>query len=655
MLKKLRIPKTIQWVFNLFCIFLLIFTVFRVSTFYAFRPVDAALYQHFDAFCLGLRFDIRWICILIAPIILISFVPAFSPFYSLRNKKIWTTYLAIITLFVFIFFGADFGSFAYDSTRLNAIALNFVDDASITLSMIWQTYPVIWILVGVIVALWFFKWLFHKTHWRVETINSIEEISYQQRWYFTATVLLAIGIYGGIATSPLKRNDAFVYKDNFQSYLALNPLQNFFTTLRLRKPNMVNSASLYFAEMQGQLMLPANAKPYVRHIAPGSSGLESKPNVVLVLCESFSMYKSSMSGNVLNTTPYFNELCKEGVFFNRCFTPSFGTARGLFALITGIPDVQQAKFSTQNDIAYNQHTIINNFEGYQKMYFLGGSSEFNNFKGLLSNIKDLQFYEEDYFKLPKINVWGISDKNLFLEANKVFSTQKDPFFAIIQTADNHRPYTIPEDDSDFERVIYPADTLIKYGFESQDEMDAFRYQDYCFKTYIEAAKKQPYFNNTIFVFIGDHGVAGNASNIYPDIWTSQRLTAEHVPLLFYAPRLLLPSTKNEIVSQVDVLPTIASICNISYTNKTLGRNLFDKKKKTANAFIIHHDEGKIGLLQDDYFFIKNFMYNREVLLPSGQLFGYTGKQQDSIKKQASKLTTAIYETAKWMLIHNKRE
>ena len=87
-------------------------------------------------------------------------------------------------------------------------------------------------------------------------------------------------------------------------------------------------------------------------------------------------------------------------------------------LITGIPDAQLFKFSTRNPLAIDQHTIINNFEGYDKHYFLGGNPEFNNFDGLLKNIDDLQMHTEGSFKSPKINVWGISDKDLFLEANK---------------------------------------------------------------------------------------------------------------------------------------------------------------------------------------------------------------------------------------------
>src|SRR5258705_13341415 len=101
------------------------------------------------------------------------------------------------------------------------------------------------------------------------------------------------------------------------------------------------------------------------------------------------MYKSTMGGNPLNTTPYFDSLCRNGIFFDRCFTPHFSTARALFAILTGIPDAQLFKFSTRNPLAIKQHTIINNFSDYEKHYFLGGSPEFNTFEGLLQNIASL--------------------------------------------------------------------------------------------------------------------------------------------------------------------------------------------------------------------------------------------------------------------------
>ncbi|MEO6682763.1 MAG: LTA synthase family protein, partial [Ginsengibacter sp.] len=338
------------------------------------------------------------------------------------------------------------------------------------------------------------------------------------------------------------------------------------------------------------------------------------------------------------------------------FTPTFGTARGVFATLTGIPDVQLSKFSTRNPEAINQHMIINNMEEYSKYYFIGGSSGFNNFEGLVKNIEEINIFQEGDYTSPILNVWGISDKNLFLEARNVLNKEKKPFFAVIQTAGNHRPYSIPEEDTDFQRQIIKEDTLKKYGFESQKEYDAFTYSDYCFEKFIDAAKKENWFNNTIFVFIGDHGVEGETAYIFPyGERNLKRLTDEHVPLLFYAPELLDPKKHTEVVSQIDVLPTIAGMLHQPYLNTTLGRDLLNSKNKLDAAFVIHHDEGNIGVVTNDFYFMKNLQINKEELFPlNEEAFLIDKPQTDSIKSALSKLTTAIYETAKWMLVNNKK-
>jgi phosphoglycerol transferase MdoB-like AlkP superfamily enzyme len=656
MLKRYKIPKTILWVVNLFLIFLLIFTLFRFTTFLAFRPHNFSFRDTIPSFLLGIRYDLRWIAIILLPIIIVSMFPQFSPFYSSRNKKWWTWYLAVITFIVFFFFAADFGSFSYNRTRLDAGAMNFAEDFNTSWRMMWQTYPMLWLILGLLVAVWFFRWMYHKSHWRVISQTDGLGIPYRRKFFIITALVFGLFMYGRFARSPLTWQQCFVFQDNFKSYLALNPLQNFFTTLRFRRSEYNESkARTAFPLMKEWLQLPEqNDFSYRRTVLPGSKALESYPNVVLVMCESFSMYKSSMSGNPLNTTPYFDSLSKKGIFFERCFSPHFSTARGLFAILTGIPDAQMFKFSTRNPLALSQHTIINNFEQYDKHYFLGGNPEFNNFKGLLDNIDGLRMHTETSFSSPRINVWGISDKDLFMEANQVFKKETKPFFAIIQTSDNHRPYMIPENDTDFKRSLVPDEQLQQYGFESIDEYNTFRYSDYSFKKFMEAAEKEDYFHNTIFVFVGDHGVAGNAEALYPAAWTSQRLTDEHVPLLFYAPYLLQPQKRSEVVSQIDVLPTIASMVQQPYVNSTLGRDLLDPAKKNNFAFITN-TAGKIGMVTDDFYFISNLNFPDEQMVPMKyESQFYTKAQRDSIQKELSEFTNAYFETAKYLLLNNKK-
>jgi phosphoglycerol transferase MdoB-like AlkP superfamily enzyme len=656
MLLRLRLPKTLLWVFNLMMIFLAMFTAYRVLTLMAFRPEGERWRDLFPSLFLGLRFDLRWISIILLPMIVASLIPACSPFYAPRNRRVWTWYLAVMTFLVIFFFAADFGCFSYNKTRLNASALNFMEDPKISAAMLWQSYPIVWMVLGLLMTVWLLRVMFRKLHGSVVMRTEGKGIRYNRKWFVAAIFFFAFLAYGNVGRQPLLWNNAFSFNDSFKSYLALNPLQNFFTTLKFRKPLYNETrARESFPIMRDWMALPNTNFSFRRSVAPSPDALTSHPNVVLVLCESFSMYKSSMSGNPLNTTPYFQTMTQNGLFFNRCFTPHFSTARGLFATLTGIPDVQLSKFSTRNPQALDQHTIVNDFKGYDKFYFLGGSPSFNNFEGLVNNIADVKMNVEGKFHAQPVNVWGISDKDLFLEANRVFAEQSKPFFAVVQTADNHRPFTIPSaDTSSFQRAVVPKEELEKYGFESLEEYNAFRYADYCFQQFIEAAKKEKYFDNTIFVFVGDHGVSGDARHIYPKIWTDERLTDEHVPLLFYAPKLLPAQQRTEVVSQIDVLPTLAGLTGQSYTNTTLGRDVLHNTSGNHYAFIILHDEGRIGMVTDNFYFTKNLNFQHEELHFFQEPSPYTSAQQDSIRKKMSLVTTGFYETASWMLVHNKK-
>ena len=258
---------------------------------------------------------------------------------------------------------------------------------------------------------------------------------------------------------------------------------------------------------------------------------------------------------------------------------------------------------------------------------------------------------------------SLCTKNLLIEAKEVLAKEQKPFFTIIQTADNHRPFNIPAEDTDFARDLITNEDLAKYGFESLKEYHAFAYTDYCIKKFMEAAKKSPWYDNTIFVFVGDHGVEGNATALYPKAWTEQRLSDEHVPLLFYAPALLTPQKRSEAVSQIDVLPTVAGMIQQSYLNSTLGRDLLDSTKKENAAFIVYHAPGWIGVVNNDYFYRKNILIPQknstkelEEMVPvRNNLPILTQHQYDSVKAHLSQLTSAMYETARWMLINNKNK
>src|SRR5437773_4624347 len=216
MLIRLKIPKTILWVINLFLIFLLIFTLFRLTTFFAFKPRDLSFSDLLPSFWLGVRYDLRWIAIILLPIIFFSLIPRFSPFYSPRNKKWWTWYLAIMTFLTFFFFAADFGNFSYNNTRLDAGALNFYEDAKIALQMLWQTYPMTWMIIGLVMVVLLFRWMFRHSYWTVINKTDGLGIPYKRKWFVISAFVLTFFIYGS-SFLPLKWSNAFGLQDSFKT------------------------------------------------------------------------------------------------------------------------------------------------------------------------------------------------------------------------------------------------------------------------------------------------------------------------------------------------------------------------------------------------------------------------------------------------------
>ncbi len=666
-MKKLKIPRYIQWLAFTGVIFLLVMSLLRLALVLSFPTPSNDSTPFFDVFVLGLRYDLRDVCIACLFIFLIGTIPALHPLEKKWGRRIsfiiWTVFIAAFALFYVI----DFANYAYLSQRLRGNLLNLLEDTKISLGLVWQNYHVAWITLGLLILI---AVLLALVRWTYNVVLSRPKIATKPSritWGILFFLLTGMGIFGKFNQYPLRWSDAFAFENDYAANIALNPFQSFFSSLAFRNvsydPAAVKKAYPWMAGYLGVDKPDSNTLNFERTVqgAADSSLQSSPPNIVIVICESFSAYKSSMYGNPLNTTPFFNQLCKQGIFFNRYFTPSYGTARGIWATVTGIPDVDFVNTSSRNPQAVDQHSIINDFTGYSKLYFIGGSTSWANIRGLLTNnINGVHIYEQDDYDAPKLDVWGVSDKNLLLGANKILSQQQKPFFAIIQTADNHRPYSLPDEDKkEFTSLNVSKDSLKKYGFEDVDEYNAFRFTDFCYKKFFDAAQKEKYFSNTLFVFEGDHGIRGDVGNMFPQSWTEE-LSSEHVPLLFYAPQMLQPKEYSFYASQIDVLPTIAGICKISYHNTSLGRDLLDPIRLATDSgknnciFIADYDNQRIGVVNNNYYFsygagdsgpekILSVINNQKVVLT------------DSLRHYYRSLTDAFYETSRYLLLNNKKK
>lgn len=654
---KIKIPRYIQWIALSGFSLLIVMFLLRLAFYFVYPPAVETP-KIIDAFALGLRYDLRIVSIVMLVVFVFGSLPPLNPVEKKAGKRIAFTLFTIFCILIALFYTVDFANYAYLKQRMNATLLNYVEDAGISAKMVWQTYPVFWLIIALIggtgLLLTLITFCYNFVLSRQRTTRRVDFLV----WGVVFFIVIGIGIFGRIGQFPLRWSDAYRLGNDYASNLAFNPFQSFFSSLKFRhssydKSKLLSAYPLIAAYVEPDH--PQSQPPsYLRTIIGSDS--TSKPNIVLVICESFSGYKSSAFGNKLNTTPFFDSLTHEGIFFERCFTPSYGTARGVWATLTGIPDVELSRNASRNPGMVDQHIIINDFKGYEKYYFLGGSASWANIRGVLTNnIKNLHLFEEGDYEAEKIDVWGISDKNLFLEAGKALSKETKPFFAIIQTADNHRPYTIPkEDEKQFNKIKLPKDTLEKYGFENNDELNAFRYTDFSFRVFMEAAKKYPFFNNTIFVFIGDHGIPGNARGVLPAAYSDMGLTSTHVPLLFVGKPLTEKKRIRTIASQIDVMPTIAGLTGISYTNASLGRDLMKAHTIENIAFYFDPEGRRMGIIKDSLFFVRNIADSNHI-----QIGNILSNKKPNVSAEEKKLLNsyaeAYFETARYMLYNNKKK
>lgn len=661
-----KIPSLPRFLALATLLYLTAFTLLRLGFWLYFDNSNDPVPQGelLTALYLGLKFDLRLALLLLLPLFLFAWLPWLNPLRQRAARLFWSLYLTLAGMFTLLLYMVDFGHYAYLQTRLDAGALRFLKNLDISMQMVWESYPVVTLTVVLLAATLLLGWAFNRLALRC-ALAPTPQLDWKRRTVtvaVTATLLLG-GLYGKFSYYPLRWSDAFFGSHAFAGQLALNPLLYFADTVR-NGGGVVFDTELvraHYDEMAAWLGVttPDHERLDFRRQVTPAAVPATPPNVVVVILESFASYKAGLSGNPLNPTPHVDALARDGYFFENFYTPQTGTARSVFCAVTGIPDVETNGTSTRNPRIVDQHTLFNAFEGYERFYFLGGSASWGNIRGLLSNnIADLQLYEEGSYSAPRIDVWGISDLDLFREADQVLRGRKKPFVAVIQTSGNHRPYTIPEDNAGFELQHPDAEALQRAGFHSVEEYNSYRFMDHSVGQFMQLARESGYFDNTIFAFFGDHGITGYAGEHAPKADTQLDFGSNRVPFIIHAPQLLPEPRRFTLpAGEADVMATLTALAGHPHVNTTLGRNLLDPNLPGAPyAFkIVQAVPPRIGLIGAEYYFEMLADGSRQQLHRIGDDDPRDNviAQHPEIAAQMERMTRGYHETAKYLLYHNK--
>ena len=292
-------------------------------------------------------------------------------------------------------------------------------------------------------------------------------------------------------------------------------------------------------------------------------GPEIRANVIVVLMESMgSEFFSEFRTDGKKLTPELEKLASQSLYFSHVYATGTRTVRGIEALtlarppLPGMPIVRREG----NDHLRGVWTMFRE-RGYDLKWLYGGYGYFDNMNAYFSgngfNVVDRTVLSSE--EITFSNVWGVCDEDLYArvlrEADASAAAGK-PFFNFVLTTSNHRPYTYPEG-----RISIPS----KSGRDG-----GVMYADYAVGRFMEEARKRPWFDDTVFVFVADHGASSSGrEEIKPG--------NHHIPLIIHAPKLIRPERHDLPISQIDAVPTLLSLLRFRYVGDFYGMNARDPR------------------------------------------------------------------------------
>ncbi len=302
----------------------------------------------------------------------------------------------------------------------------------------------------------------------------------------------------------------------------------------------------------------------------------TKPNIVIFILESYgreyigALNKEANIPNYQSHTPFLDSLCNKSLIYTNAYCNGRQSIHGMSSVLAGIPSFKDA-FTSSPYPKQKIESIVSTLEneGYNTSFFHGAANGSMGFLGF-SNILGI----DNYYGRTEFNndaefdgFWGIWDEPFFQFMKNTLDTEKTPFFSTIFTVSSHEPYIVPEKyKNKFKEGKIPMHKCAEYT-------------DYALKQFFNAAKKQKWFENTIFIMVADHG-----NQTYYEEY-QKAINRFAVPILIYKPNSNLVGVDTDLAQQIDIYPTVLDIIGYQKPFRSWGRSLLDKK--TQEPFVIN--------------------------------------------------------------------
>lgn len=514
------------------------------------------LYYWFLGFC----FDIITLSLWMLPFYFLFLQPLRfdHKWYRLAQKIIFHVLNSLLLAFNLV----DVEYFRYTGKRSTADLFTTVSTGSDFGQLIGSFLTDFWhLILFLILLIWFSEFFYRKIIKKWDTSEKSLKIRVLI-FVVGLTFLFLIG-RGGFGLKPVGIIEAAKYTDGkYTAFVLPTP----FTIIKTIAQKGLEEK--HYFKSQNELRKYFNP---IKNSSPKNL-FEGKPNVVVIILESFGQEFVGHYNKSSKFTPFLDSILDRSLTFDLAYANGKKSIEAVPAIFAGIPTLMDDPYISS---PYGLNQIdglpgILKKHGYSSGFFHGatnGSMSFDGFARICGFEKYVGRTEYNNEK-DSDDHWGILDEYFNPWTAKELSKFKEPFFSTLFTLSSHHPYFIPE---------HMKNKVIK---GSQEICASINYADYALKLFFEEAKKQKWYNNTIFVLMADHTPA-----------TSTKIYNEHrnlyrIPIAFYDPSgRIRPERNTRIIQHIDVGPTLLDLMNIKTSYYSFGSSIYQQSKGEAISYI----------------------------------------------------------------------
>lgn len=569
------------FLFSIGVVFVLFFELLRVvfMLYYHSFGEGASLFEYLISMWYGLRLDL----VVTGYLLVIPFLAVICLYTKIPNA--WITrflkyYFVAFSIIVTIICVVDLGLYGYWRFRLDATPLFYLRQPKEAL----DSAP-LWMMIVAVVLMALLSWLLSliliKCVRRYFPDNKPINCSAHRIMGSVGTLFLGgvifLMIRGGLSVATA--NVAMVYhsSNQFMNHCSINPVFSFLYSVS-RSNDLMKGYEFY----KDQEELAKWYKPLHQETIADTDPSQCdsilhnrRPNIVLVMMESFSANAVSCLSGPKGITPNIDAISKEGILFDHTIANSFRTDRGMVSILSAFPGQPTSSIMKYPEKAATLPSIAQSLkrEGYSTYFLYGGDANFTNTKAYMSStgyehIIDLAQFDKKY----RLTKWGVPDAITFdymgREVEKL-SKSKKPFLYTFMTLSSHEPFDVPTKKYD------------------NPYLNSVHYVDQCVGKFISELKRTEAWHNTLVIFMADHGF------LYPESATQEKISRYQILHMWCGGALSKSAKIGKLFNQVDLAATLLSQMGIDHSDFEYSKNVLSSQ---VNPFAVYSSPNLIGLI-----------------------------------------------------------